>query len=55
MEWIKVAPVLQFPVGYTANVAPIATKLVNEMNTAQRTPRDAAAALGREITAVLEK
>jgi ABC-type glycerol-3-phosphate transport system substrate-binding protein len=55
MEWIKVAPVLQFPVGYTANVAPIATKIVNEMNTGQRTPRDAAAALGREITPVLEK
>ena len=54
-EWIKVAPVLQFPVGYTANVAPIATRLVNEMNAGQRTPKDAAAALGREITPVLEK
>ena len=55
LEWIKISPVATFPVGYTANVAPIATKIVNEMNSGQRTPKDAAAALGREITPVLEK
>jgi multiple sugar transport system substrate-binding protein len=55
LEWIKVSPVVTFPVGYTANVQPIATKITNEMNAGQRTPKDAAAALGREITAVLEK
>lgn len=55
LEWIKVSPVATFPVGYTANVAPIASKIVGEMNSGQRTARDAAAALGREITPVLEK
>ncbi len=55
MEWIKVSPVVTFPVGYTANVVPIATKVLNEMNNGQRTPKDAAAALGREISPVLEK
>ena len=34
LEWIKVSPVTTFPVGYTANVAPIATRLVGEMNSA---------------------
>jgi multiple sugar transport system substrate-binding protein len=53
LEWIKVSPLTTFPVGYTANVAPIATKLVGEMNSGQRSVRDTAAALGREITAVL--
>jgi multiple sugar transport system substrate-binding protein len=55
LEWIKVSPVATFPVGYTANVLPIANKIVGEMNSGQRTVKDAAAALGREITAVLEK
>ncbi|HET7767232.1 MAG TPA: extracellular solute-binding protein [Chloroflexota bacterium] len=55
LEWIKVSPVATFPVGYTANVAPIASRLIGEMNNNQRTPRDVAAALGREITPVLEK
>ena len=55
LEWIKVSPVATFPAGYTANVAPIASKIIGEMNNGQRTPRDAATALGREITPVLEK
>jgi multiple sugar transport system substrate-binding protein len=55
LEWIKVSPVVTFPVGYTANVLPIAQKIMGEMNTGQRTVRDASAALGREITAVLER
>ena len=55
LEWIKVSPVATFPVGYTANVAPIASRLIGEMNNGQRTPRDVATALGREITPVLEK
>jgi ABC-type glycerol-3-phosphate transport system substrate-binding protein len=55
LEWIKVSPVVTFPVGYTANVLPVASKIVGEMNNGQRTVRDAAAALGREITAALEK
>jgi hypothetical protein len=55
LEWIKVSPLTTFPVGYTANVAPIATRLIGEMNAGQRSVRDTAAALGREITAVLER
>jgi ABC-type glycerol-3-phosphate transport system substrate-binding protein len=54
MEWIKVSPVVTFPVGYTANVLPIAQRIIGEMNGGQRTPKDAAAALGREITAALQ-
>ena len=55
LEWIKVSPLTTFPVGYTANVAPIATRLVGEMNSGQRSVRDTATALGREITAVLAR
>ncbi|HEV2124565.1 MAG TPA: extracellular solute-binding protein [Chloroflexota bacterium] len=55
LEWIKVSPVVAFPVGYTANVLPIAQKIMGEMNSGQRTVRDAATSLGREITAVLER
>jgi multiple sugar transport system substrate-binding protein len=55
LEWIKVSPVVTFPAGYTANVLPIAQKIIGEMNSGQRTVRDAATSLGREITAVLER
>ena len=55
LEWIKAAPVVTFPTGYTANVAPIANAIVTELTRGQRTARDAATALGREITAVLER
>ena len=55
LEWIKVSPVATFPVGYTANVAPVASRLIAELNSGQRAPRDVATALGREITPVLEK
>jgi ABC-type glycerol-3-phosphate transport system substrate-binding protein len=55
LEWIKAAPVVTFPTGYTANVAPIANPIVTDLMRGQRTARDAAAALAREITAVLER
>jgi ABC-type glycerol-3-phosphate transport system substrate-binding protein len=54
-EWIKASPLVTFPTGYTPNVLPIATKIFGELNNGQRSVKDAAAALGRDITAVLER
>jgi len=55
MEWLKVSPLVTFPVGYSANIQPVATQLINEAIAGQRSIRDAAQALGREITPLLEK
>lgn len=52
-EWIKVSPVVTFPVGHNASGQPLATRLVSEAINGQRSVKDLAASLGREITAAL--
>lgn len=55
LEWLKVSPLVTFPAGYSANVMPVAQRLVNEAIAGQRSVRDTTAALGREITPLLER
>ena len=55
MEWMKVSPVVTMPTGHNGNIQPAAQKIMNEAIAGQRTPRDAATALAREITSLLEK
>jgi hypothetical protein len=54
VEWIKVAPLVTFPAGSSGTINPAASALVNEAIAGQRSVRDAATALAREITPILQ-
>jgi hypothetical protein len=55
VEWMKVSPVVTMPAGHNGVIQPLGQKIMNEAIAGQRTPRDAALALAREITPLLEK
>ena len=54
VEWTKVSPVARMPAGHNGTIQPLAVKSLNEAMMGQRTPRDAAVALAKEITPLLE-
>jgi multiple sugar transport system substrate-binding protein len=55
VEWMKVSPVVTMPAGHNGTIQPAAQTIMNEAIAGQRTPRDAATALAREVTSLLEK
>lgn len=55
VEWMKVPPPVTMPIGTTGQINPAATRLLNEAIEGKRTVRDAADAMAREITNLLER
>ena len=55
VEWLKASPVVTMPAGHNGTIQPAAQQILNEAIAGQRTPRDAATALAREVTSLLEK
>lgn len=55
VEWLRVAPVVTMPAGHNGTIQPAAQLILNEAIAGQRTPRDAATALARDVTALLER
>ncbi|HEV2124921.1 MAG TPA: extracellular solute-binding protein [Chloroflexota bacterium] len=54
VEWIKVSPIVTFPAGSSGIINPLASKILNEAIEGKRSVKDAAGAMAREITAVLQ-
>ncbi|MGH2354727.1 MAG: hypothetical protein ACRDJN_24215 [Chloroflexota bacterium] len=55
VEWIKVSPLVTFPAGSSGTINPLASTILNEAIDGQRSVKDAASAMAREINAILQR
>lgn len=55
VEWLKAVPMVTFPVGSTGTIDPVIGGYLNEAIAGKRSVRDAAEAIARDVTNLLQR